>query len=166
DHVAGIEDRAAVAGDDVAVDQADVLDAYRRSDVFALPCRIAPDGDRDGLPNVLVEAQSQRIACISTPISAVPELIVHGETGLLVEPDDPDALAGALSSLIRDPARRAALAIAGEDRVRAHFDMNGGLDRLARLFDETVGGHAQREGAAADKGKRRPPAPDDGSIAA
>ena len=66
--------------------QAAVLDAYRAADIFALPCRVGADGDRDGLPNVLLEAQSQKLACVSTRVSGIPELIEDGVTGLLVEP--------------------------------------------------------------------------------
>ena len=58
-----------------------VLDAYRAADIFALPCRLGADGDRDGLPNVLLEAQSQKIPCVSTRISGIPELIRHDVTG-------------------------------------------------------------------------------------
>ncbi len=67
-----------------ALAQEDVLDHYRRADLFALACRIAANGDRDGLPNVLVEASSQRLICLSTDVSGVPELLTHGENGLTV----------------------------------------------------------------------------------
>ena len=73
--------------------QAAVLDAYRAADIFALPCRVGADGDRDGLPNVLLEAQSQKLPCVSTRISGIPELIQDDVTGLLVEPRAIDALA-------------------------------------------------------------------------
>src|SRR5512144_2873502 len=66
----------------------EVLEAYRAADLFVLACRIAEDGDRDGLPNVLMEAQSQGLACISTAVSAIPELIMDGANGVLVPPDD------------------------------------------------------------------------------
>ena len=66
--------------------QEEVLEHYRRADIFALACRIAADGDRDGLPNVLVEAASQKLACVSTDVSGVPELLVDEENGLLVPP--------------------------------------------------------------------------------
>jgi len=121
-----------------AVAQKDVLAAYAQSDLFVLPCRIASDGDRDGLPNVLVEAQSQRLACVSTPISGIPELIVDGETGRLVAPGDPMALAAALHSLARSPVERSRLALAGERRVRTAFDMHRGLGQLAQLFPEEL----------------------------
>ena len=67
----------------------EVLEHYRRADLFALACRIAADGDRDGLPNVLVEAASQRLACVSTKVSGVPELLSDGATACWSPPDDP-----------------------------------------------------------------------------
>lgn len=111
--------------------QADVLRHYARSDVFVLASRIARDGDRDGLPNVLMEAQSQRIVCLSTNVSAIPELVRDGETGVLVAPRAPAALASALVRLIRDPALRRRLGQAGELRVRGEFSFDRGIDRLA-----------------------------------
>lgn len=117
-----------------AMAQPEVLAAYRQADLFVLASKIAKDGDRDGLPNVLIEAQSQRLACISTSVSAIPELIQQGTTGLLTPPDDPPALARALTSLVRNPARRAQLGIAGECRVHRFFGMEPGIDELARRF--------------------------------
>jgi glycosyltransferase involved in cell wall biosynthesis len=117
-----------------ALAQPEVLAAYREADLFVLACKIAKDGDRDGLPNVLIEAQSQRLACVSTKVSAIPELIEHGLTGLLASPGNPTALAQALASLIRDPDERARLGSAGERRVRSLFSMEPGIDLLARRF--------------------------------
>ena len=111
-----------------------MLAAYREADLFVLAAKIAKDGDRDGLPNVLMEAQSQGLACIATRLPGIAELIEDGGTGVLVPPGDPRALAEALAALIRDPARRARLAAAGEARVRRDFDMQRGIDRLAALF--------------------------------
>jgi glycosyltransferase involved in cell wall biosynthesis len=114
--------------------QPDVLAAYREADLFVLAAKIANDGDRDGLPNVLMEAQSQRLACIATDVSGIPELIRNGITGVLVPPGNPSALAGALGELIRDPQRRAALGAAGERLVRTQFSMIFGVDMLAERF--------------------------------
>lgn len=127
----GIGDRVQWLG---ARPQADVLRRYREADLFVLASRIARDGDRDGLPNVLMEAHSQGLACISTRLSAIPEIIEDGRTGVLVAPGDVAALAAAIANLARDPARRQALGEAAETRVRAGFEMQRGIDRLAALF--------------------------------
>jgi len=117
-----------------AQDQTAVLARYAASDAFVLACKIAADGDRDGLPNVLVEAGSQRLPCLSTTISGVPELIRDGENGLLVPPEDPQALATALERLIRDPALRARLGDAACARVTAEFDHHASIRQLTALF--------------------------------
>ena len=95
---------------------------------------MARDGDRDGLPNVLAEAQSQGLACVATRISGIPELIEHGMTGVLVAPEAPDELARALETLARDPVRRRALGAAGRQRVSEKFGLEGNIARLARRF--------------------------------
>ncbi|MDY0882026.1 glycosyltransferase [Dongia soli] len=114
--------------------QQEVLAAYRAADLFVLASCIAENGDRDGLPNVLMEAQSQELPVIATAISGVPELIRNGETGLLVPPNDPAALADAIAELLVDPERRRSLAIAGAQRLRADFAMETGIADLARRF--------------------------------
>lgn len=111
--------------------QDEVLAALRRGDIFCLPARIAADGDRDGLPNVLMEALSQELAVMTTDVSAIPELITDRVTGLLVAPGEPEAIARAVLALARDPAWRLALGRAGRRRVIEEFVMDRGLDRLA-----------------------------------
>jgi glycosyltransferase involved in cell wall biosynthesis len=135
----GVSDRIEWRG---ALTQPEVLAAYRRADLFVLAAKVAADGDRDGLPNVLVEAQSQALACVATALPGIGELIENGATGLLVPPGDPAALAAALAGLMRDPARRAALGAAGEDRVRRHFAARVGIDLLAARFGLTAAGAA------------------------
>ena len=117
-----------------AMDQEEVLEAYRFADLFALACRITGDGDRDGLPNVLVEAASQRLAVVATDISAIPELFSNGESGLLVPPEDTGSLTAALLRAIRDPAMRDRLGRAAEARVRTDFDYHRSIADLTRLF--------------------------------
>jgi glycosyltransferase involved in cell wall biosynthesis len=117
-----------------ALTQDELLIEYRKADVFALASRIASDGDRDGLPNVLMEAQSQGLACVATRVSAIPELVRDGHTGLLVEENDPDALARALEALISSPARRRALGVAGQARVMQTFGLDDNVEPLARKF--------------------------------
>lgn len=118
-----------------ALAQRDVLMLYRESDIFALACRMADDGDRDGLPNVLVEACSQNLVCVSTAISGVPELLTDGTNGLLVPPDDAAAFAEALTRLIRDPQLRGKLGAAAEQRVRQDFDHIASIGQLVSLFE-------------------------------
>ncbi|WP_420345841.1 glycosyltransferase family 4 protein [Pelagibius sp.] len=114
--------------------QEEILGLYRDAELFVLASRIAGSGDRDGLPNVLMEAQSQGLACLSTAVAAIPELIEDGVSGALVPPDDPASLATALAGLIADPEARRRLGGAGQARVRGEFDMKRGIDALDSLF--------------------------------
>jgi glycosyltransferase involved in cell wall biosynthesis len=111
--------------------EAEVLALYREADLLVTPSRIAGDGDRDGLPNVLVEAQSQGVAVLTTPVSGIPELVTDGLNGVMVPPGDPTALAGALARLIADPAARARMGDAGRELVARRFDAAAGLDLIA-----------------------------------
>jgi glycosyltransferase involved in cell wall biosynthesis len=117
-----------------ALTQDKVLEEYRGADLFALASRIAGDGDRDGLPNVLAEAQSQALACVATRVSAIPELVRDGQTGILVPENDAEALARALGALIADPARRRALGHAAQARVAQGFALEANIEQLARRF--------------------------------
>ncbi len=120
-----------------ALDQRDILQHYRDSDLFALACRITADGDRDGLPNVLVEASSQALPIVSTHISGIGELFTTEENGLLVAPEDAEALSVALLRAISDPALRQRLGAAAERRVRQDFDYHSSIHDLDRLFSES-----------------------------
>ncbi|HKX08346.1 MAG TPA: glycosyltransferase family 4 protein [Stellaceae bacterium] len=127
----GVADRIRWLG---AQAQETVLAAYREADLFVLASRVSADGDRDGLPNVLLEAQSQRLAVISTALPGIAELVEPEATGLLVPPGEPPALAAALERLIRDPQERARLGAAGESRVRSRFTLEAGIEQLAEKF--------------------------------
>jgi glycosyltransferase involved in cell wall biosynthesis len=126
----GVLDRITWRG---ACDQPEVVEAMRTHDLFALPSRIADDGDRDGLPNVLMEAASQKLPILSTPVSAIPEFITSGTHGLLVE-DAPEQLAQAMIDLAGDPDLRLGMAEAAYDRLVAEFGVDAGIAQLsARL---------------------------------
>jgi glycosyltransferase involved in cell wall biosynthesis len=114
--------------------QDSVLARYREADLFVLASRIAADGDRDGLPNVLVEAASQGLACVSTSLSGIAELLINEENALLVEPENPVALADAFARAIRAPALRRRLGDAAEKRVRCDFDHRRSIAQLSKLF--------------------------------
>jgi glycosyltransferase involved in cell wall biosynthesis len=111
-----------------------VFDLLEGADLFVLPCRIARTGDRDGLPNVLMEAQALGLPVVSTTVAAVPELIEHGRNGWLVPQKSPSALAAALTRLMDDPALRARLGAAAAVNVRERFSAEPNFDRLATLI--------------------------------
>ena len=118
-----------------------VLGCYSSADMFVLASRVARDGDRDGLPNVLLEAQSQGLACVATRVSAIPEFVEDRVTGLLAEPGDARGLADAMAQLIRDPDLRRRLSSAGRERLRREFCFDSGIDRLESRF-AGIGGRA------------------------
>jgi glycosyltransferase involved in cell wall biosynthesis len=138
-HSALVRERIGALGLDTEVELAGPMDqgelsvAYRAADVVCLPCRLLPN-DRDGIPNVLVEAMACGTTVVSTAVSAIPELIDDGRNGLLVDPDDPAALAGALARLHADPALAARLAQAGRETVRERFDGDRMAGELAAIF--------------------------------
>jgi glycosyltransferase involved in cell wall biosynthesis len=127
----GIAERITWLG---AKPQETVLEEYRGADLFILNSRIAEDGDRDGLPNVLMEAQSQRLPVIATELAGIPELVIDGETGALVPPDDAPALGAAIERLLRDAGLRDNMAAAGYARVRSVFAMERGVADLEGRF--------------------------------
>lgn len=131
----GIAERITWRG---ACDQPEVIAAMRDNDLFVLPSRVASNGDRDGLPNVLMEAASQRLPILSTPISAIPEFITNGTHGLLV-PDTPEALAQAISDIATDPGAAALRAEAALDRLRRDFGMAPGINTLSRRLSQMCG---------------------------
>ncbi|MGV8988013.1 MAG: glycosyltransferase [Cypionkella sp.] len=132
---AGIANRITWRG---ASDQPEVIAAMREADIFVLPSRIAADGDRDGLPNVLMEAASQKLPIISTRVAAIPEFIEDAVSGVLSE-DDPQALAAAILALAADPARCLALAEAAQARLVSGFTMAPGIARLDQRLNDLLG---------------------------
>ena len=108
-----------------------VVERFAAADLFALASRISADGDRDGLPNVLMEAQLLGAACVTTRVSGTPELIEHENNGLLVPPRDIAALAAALERAIVDPVLRSRLADAGRQTVTTRFSFEDGVAKIA-----------------------------------
>jgi glycosyltransferase involved in cell wall biosynthesis len=125
----GLAHRVAFAG---ALSQDRVVEALRSADLFVLPCREGKNGDRDGLPNVILEAASQGLAVLSTAFAAVPEFIEEDREGVLVAPNDPFALAGAMARLIADPTLRAQLGAAALAKFRHAFSFEAGVAMIAK----------------------------------
>ena len=110
-----------------------------RVTLFALPCVISADGDRDGIPTVLMEAMATGIPVVSTRISGIPELIDSGHDGLLVEPNNPVLLADALEQLLHDSQLRDRLAGAARTTIEARFAIDRNCTQLLELCQHVVG---------------------------
>jgi glycosyltransferase involved in cell wall biosynthesis len=114
--------------------QSELHDEYRRANAFCLPCRVVGNGDRDGIPNVMVEAMACGLPVVGTAVSGLPELVSSGEDGLLVPPEDPAAVADALLRLYAEPEHAERLGRTAQATVRARFHGDRLAGRLAELF--------------------------------
>jgi glycosyltransferase involved in cell wall biosynthesis len=117
-----------------AVTQETLRQIYQQATLFALPCQIAENNDRDGIPNVLVEAMAAGLSVVSTNISGIPELIEHGVSGLLVPQKDAPALAEAIAALLAAPELRQRLGQAARAKVCQEFDAEANVRTLQQLF--------------------------------
>lgn len=112
----------------------EVLKHFNNSDLFVLGCEIAANGDRDGIPNVLVESLAMGIPAISSAVSAIPEILIDGETGLTVPPSQPELLAEAIERALTDGDLRERLVTAGRRYVLDNFNNRQWINQLARIF--------------------------------
>lgn len=122
-----------------------VIEQYRRADIFVLNSCIDRHGDRDGLPNVMVEAQSQGLPVIGTDLSGIPELIEHAHNGLMVEPGNQTELVNSLERLISRPELRQQYGNAGKIKVRELFDMRSSLSNLKQLIASLTHSNSARQ---------------------
>jgi len=112
----------------------EVLARFKESDLFVLGCEIAENGDRDGIPNVLVESLAMGVPAISTTVSAIPEILKNLETGLTVPPSDPKTMATAITTLLEDHQLRERIISNGRTWVAEQFDNRLWIQRLAAIF--------------------------------
>ena len=119
-------------------DGEDVLRAYQRADLFALTPVVTADGDRDGVPNVVVEAMACGLPVVTTDAGGITEIVEHGVNGLVAQPGDVPAIARHLAELIGDASRRRRLGDAGRRSVEEGFDVRSAADQLARVFAEAA----------------------------
>jgi colanic acid/amylovoran biosynthesis glycosyltransferase len=113
--------------------QTEVRDLLARAAVFAAPCVVGPDGNRDGLPTVLLEAMAAGAPAVSTDVTGIPEVVRHEQTGLLVPQHDAAALADALERLVTDRPLASRLSRAARALVETSFDVHVQADTLRRL---------------------------------
>ncbi len=111
-----------------------VIERYARATVYVQPSRIAADGDRDGIPNVLLEAMAMGLPVVASRVSGNPELVRDGHNGLLVEADEPKALAAAITRLLRQPAWCTQLGCHARTTVTERFDNDFNLQLLCGLL--------------------------------
>ena len=126
---AGIADEITFAG---AVAQDEMHRFYERADVFCM------SSFAEGLPVVLIEAMAMGLPVVSTNISAIPELVEDGVSGLLVPPARADLIVGALERLARDPELRRAMGRAGRSKVAAAFDVHRSAEELHEIFSRSL----------------------------
>ncbi len=119
-----------------ALEHPQVVTEYRRATLFALPCVVGADGDRDGIPNVLLEAMAMQLPVVSTRHSGIPEAVIDGTTGVLVPPEDPHALADALARILDDEALRRAMGRRGRETVATRFDVAANVKELLGRFEQ------------------------------
>jgi glycosyltransferase involved in cell wall biosynthesis len=111
-----------------------VIERYAGAAVYVQPSRIADDGDRDGIPNVLLEAMAMGLPVVASRVSGIPELVQDGINGLLVEPNDPNALADALQKVLQQPTLGCTLGCSARATVVEHFDNDRNLLLLCQLL--------------------------------
>ncbi|GAB4145722.1 MAG: glycosyltransferase family 4 protein [Candidatus Promineifilaceae bacterium] len=116
--------------------QEDVRVAYQRATIFALPCRIGQDGNRDGLPTVLLEAMACGLPVVTTPVTGNPEIVDDGLTGRLVAEEDAMALANALAELLQDEAQRRQMGLAAREKTEQAFDVRRNVTQLRQWLAE------------------------------
>ena len=121
-----------------AVTQEELRKVYEQATIFALPCQVVDDGDRDGIPNVLVEAMAMELPVVSTIISGIPELIEDRVNGLLVPEKNVSLLAGALEELLNDSRLCLRLGSAARQTVCQTFDSGHNIRELKAVFESML----------------------------
>lgn len=131
----GLQNRVKLLG---TLPHREVLAHYKNAHCFALACKVASNGDRDGIPNVLIEAMATGLPVIATKVSAIPELVEDGFTGLLTEPGNPAAMAEGIREILSRPANSAERVKHARTKVEKEFDNRRCVTRLHALFKSAI----------------------------
>lgn len=116
----------------------DVVRHVQGAAVMAAPCVVSTDGDRDGLPTVLLEAMALGTPCVSTSVTGIPEVLHEGVTGVLVPERNPQQLAEALDRLLRDRALRVRIASAARALIERSFDERQNAEHIRDIFHAPI----------------------------
>jgi len=127
----------------------EIIERVSAASVFAAPCVVGSDGNRDGLPTSLLEAMALGTPCVSTYVTGIPELVRDDETGLLVRPGAPADLALALARLLGDAELRVRLARAARRLIEREFDAERNAAQLREVFYSERASQPDATGAAA-----------------
>jgi glycosyltransferase involved in cell wall biosynthesis len=122
--------------------QPNVRQYLQHADLFVQPCVLDASGDRDGIPTTLMEAMAMQLPVISTNVSGIPELVQHEQTGLLVPPANPEALAHAICRLLVDEKLRQELASEGRRHIEIYHDVEANTQKLLQNIRQHVSGNA------------------------
>jgi len=114
--------------------QQELISIYQTADLFILTPVQTEDGDRDGIPNVLVEAMAVGLPVITTAVAGIPELVDNKQNGLLYEPHDVEGISSGILELLRNAEKRTQLGGAGMKKVTEQFDVSQAAQRLKILF--------------------------------
>lgn len=118
----------------------EVLKQFEASDLFILACEIAENGDRDGIPNVLVESLAMGVPGLSTTVSAVPEILIQNTTGRTVRPSDPETMAHNIKELLEDKLLRKTIIQGGRDHTQKNFDNRRLVASMGNIFKKHLSG--------------------------
>jgi glycosyltransferase involved in cell wall biosynthesis len=119
--------------------QAQLAEQYRTADLFVQPSVVTKDGNRDVIPNVLIEAMASGLPVISTRLSGIQELLQEGKNGILVAPGEPRALATAIAALMQDDQKRGQLVAAAQRSVAEAYDRRRNAEALIQTFVAYIG---------------------------
>lgn len=127
----GLSDKIMLLG---AQTHQQVREIYQKAAIMALPCIITKNGDRDGIPTVLIESLCMGIPTVSTAVSGISELITSEIDGLLVPPHDSRALASAIARFLDDPSLISRVVVNGRKNVEIRFNLHRNVRDLIQLF--------------------------------
>jgi glycosyltransferase involved in cell wall biosynthesis len=117
----------------------ELVSLYSEADIFVLASVVAPSGDRDGIPNAILEAMASSLPVVASAISGIPEAVLDGKTGLLVPQRNPEAMADAVEKLANAPDLRQELGRAGRKLGEEKFNIEKNCRDLAKIFRRQTG---------------------------